>query len=99
MKSNAFNVYKDAAEDYDDESLYPIACNGRLLYVRANLYDALKQLPAAPGLELKRSYNFNGTVTRCTDLHVNAAEGNLALIKLVALPENSTTDRLTMAEP
>lgn len=72
------------AADYDDQSLYPIACNGRLLYVRANLYEALKQLPAAPGLQLKRWYNFNGSIEKCTDLHISAAEGDVALTKFVA---------------
>lgn len=83
VKSNRFNHYENMADDYDDESVYPIACNGRLLYVRANLYDALQQLPAAPGLQLKRWYDFNGSFEKCTDLHVSAAEGDLALTKFV----------------
>lgn len=86
VKSNVFNQYDAVADEYDDQSVYPISCNGRLLYVRANLYDALQQLPAAPGLQLKRWYNFNGTFDKCTDLHISAAEGDLALTKFVLPP-------------
>lgn len=53
------------------------------MYVRANLYDALQQLPDAPGLQLKRWYTFNGDRQRVTDLQVAAAEGDVALVKYV----------------
>jgi len=76
-----FNYYEKYAEDYDPQSLYPIACNGRLMYVRANLYDALQQLPDAPGLQLKQWYVFNGDSERMTDLQVAAADGDVALVK------------------
>lgn len=76
-----FNYHEKYAEDYDTQSLYPIACNGRLMYVRANLYDALQQLPDAPGLQLKRWYTFDGDSERMTDLQVAAADGDVALVK------------------
>ncbi|KAK5949501.1 hypothetical protein OHC33_009494 [Knufia fluminis] len=79
--SNTFNHFEKYAEDYDSQNVYPIACNGRLIYVRANLYDALQQLPDAPGLQLKQWYTFNGQKERVTDLQVAAADGDLALVK------------------
>lgn len=51
--------------------------------MRANLYDALQQLPDAPGLQLKQWYTFNGQKERVTDLQVAAADGDLALVKYV----------------
>ena len=81
--SNTFNYFEKYAEDYDDQNVYPIACNGRLLYVRANLYDALQQLPDAPGLQLKTWYSFDGERSRVTDLHAAAADGDVALVKYI----------------
>ena len=79
--SNMFNYYKKFADDYREEILYPVACNGRLLYVRPNLYDALRQLPEAPSLQVKRWYNFDGETEKLNDLHVAAAEGDASLVK------------------
>lgn len=53
------------------------------MYVRANLYDALQQLPDAPGLQLKRWYTFEGERERVTDLQAAAADGDVALVKYV----------------
>lgn len=76
---NFFDFNKRFADEYSQEVQYPIACDGKLIFVRANLYEALQQLPDSPGLELKTE---GDSERRCTLLHAAAQEGNMEAIKL-----------------
>lgn len=76
-----FNFYNDYADDYDDNSVYSVSCNGKLLYLRQNLYDALQQLPETPGLYVKHHFGNN----MLNDLQLAAAKGDVGLIKFVMI--------------
>jgi len=80
-KSTMFNFYNDYADDYDDNSVYSVSCNGKLLYLRQNLYDALQQLPETPGLYVKHHFGNN----MLNDLQLAAAKGDVGLIKFVMI--------------
>lgn len=76
-KSTSFNFYDEHADDYDSNSRYPVACNGRLLHLAPNLYDALQQLPENPGIYLRESFGD----ALMNDLQSAAAQADADLVK------------------
>ena len=65
---------RDSFEKHHSERQLPIACNGKTLYVRQNLYDALRQVPRNT-FPFEREHGSKTTV-----LHRNAAAGVEALV-------------------
>ncbi|KAH8680700.1 heterokaryon incompatibility protein-domain-containing protein [Xylariales sp. PMI_506] len=79
-KGRTIDYYGEFAEEYDNSKLHAVSCNGRLMHIRQNLYDALKQLPDDPHLLTKGGAKFGGENVYFTDLHLHAVGGDVPLI-------------------
>lgn len=75
-----FDLYSNHADDYDEHCLFPLSCNGRRLFVRQNLYDALKTLPDIPSMQMRSHRRFKDGTSYFTDLHQGAADKDVFLV-------------------
>ena len=65
---------RDDFQERDYSTQWPIACNGKAMFVNQNLYDALKEMPRNP-VQFEREPGTYKTV-----LHRNAGKGNEGLV-------------------
>lgn len=87
-----FNFHERHAAEYDSDNLFPISCNGKLLLVRQNLYDALQTLPEFPHLFVKKGGGSGKSMK--DDLQIAAARKDLTALRSVC-HKGQNTELLT----